>query len=305
VQARTRALLQNVGAVLCWCLAPLAIRYLKDYFGAMAQNFFRYLASLFVLWALTVAASGPVLLRRQLRLLLSRWRHLLLLALATAAFQASFTYALYLLYPGFASLINQSTVLFSVLLAALFLPDERPTLRSGLFWLGLLLAGGGVVMTLLVGMRLSTLQVGLGVGLMLLSSASWALLGTLVRRYVPDLPTSFTLSAVFTLVTPVFLLSWLAESGGWSWPAAPGWSWGVLAVSGLIGIGLGHSLYYRAVPVLGLALSSSLSLAIPFLVGVSSFFIFGERLAGVQLLGGALLLGGCYLVIRVRFRAVR
>ena len=46
------------------------------------------------------------------------------------------------------------------------------------------------------------------------------------------------------------------------------------------------------------ALSSSLALLIPLLVGVASFFLFRERLTWIQLVGGSGLLSGCYLVIR-------
>ena len=85
-------------------------------------------------------------------------------------------------------------------------------------------------------------------------------------------------------------------------PRAPAGIWAFLVVSGLIGLGIGHSLYYRSVGVLGLALSSSLALLIPLLVGLGSFFIFKERLTWIQLAGGISLIAGCYLVIRARFR---
>ena len=56
--------------------------------------------------------------------------------------------------------------------------------------------------------------------------------------------------------------------------------------------------------VLGIALSSSLALLIPLLVGIASFFLFRERLTWIQLVGGAILLSGCYLVTRARFRRI-
>jgi drug/metabolite transporter (DMT)-like permease len=105
-------------------------------------------------------------------------------------------------------------------------------------------------------------------------------------------------------VTVLFFLTYVIAYRGIPLPSAPAAVWIFLVLSGLIGLGIGHSLYYRSVGILGLALSSSLALLIPLLVGVASFFLFRERLTWIQLLGGVSLLTGCYLVIRARFRHI-
>jgi drug/metabolite transporter (DMT)-like permease len=56
------------------------------------------------------------------------------------------------------------------------------------------------------------------------------------------------------------------------------------------------------VPIVGVTVSSSLGLLIPLIAGIASVLWFGERVGFLGLLGGALLLGGCYVVIRERFR---
>ena len=75
-----------------------------------------------------------------------------------------------------------------------------------------------------------------------------------------------------------------------------------MLLSGLVGVGLGHSLLYRALPVLGVTLSSSLGLLAPFLTGVLSFAAFGETFPPIKLVGGGLLMLGALLVVRARFR---
>ena len=75
----------------------------------------------------------------------------------------------------------------------------------------------------------------------------------------------------------------------------------LLALSGLVGVGLGQALFYRSMPKLGVALSSSLSLLIPLLSGLLSLALLGERFSALQSGGGLLLLSGCYTVIRVRY----
>jgi drug/metabolite transporter (DMT)-like permease len=299
---KTKALLMNLGAVLCWSFVPPAVRFLSSYYPALFQALFRYLAALIVLWSFTVFTVGPKKLESELPRLLSLWPKILVIALANYGFQLTFTLSLYLLYPGLATLVNQSLVLFSVLLAALMFPDERSMLRSALFVIGVVVAIVGVIMTIVGSRSFGTLEFNLGILLVLASALFWALLGALIRKWLGGVSTSFALSSVFTIVTALFLVTYLVAYGGFPVPQAPPWIWAFLVVSGLIGLGIGHSLYYRAIAVLGIALSSSLALLIPLLVGIASFFLFRERLTWVQLVGGSGLLIGCYLITRARFR---
>ena len=300
--AKTKALLMNLGAVLCWSFVPLAVRFLSSYYPALFQALFRYLAALIVLWTFTVFTVGPKKLESELPRLLSLWPKILVIALANYGFQLTFTLSLYLLFPGLATLVNQSLVLFSVLLAALMFPDERSMLRSALFVIGVVTAVAGVIMTIVGSRNFGTVEFNLGIFVVLASAVFWALLGALIRKWLGSVSTSFALSSVFTIVTMLFLVTYLVAYGGFPIPQAPPVIWAFLVVSGLIGLGIGHSLYYRAIAVLGIALSSSLALLIPLLVGMASFFLFRERLTWVQLVGGSGLLSGCYLVIRARFR---
>ena len=159
-------------------------------------------------------------------------------------------------------------------------------------------------MIILGGGNLHRFEFSLGVLVMLGSAASWALMGALIRKWLPDLPATFAVATVFTIVTPLFLVGSLILYGSIVVSAVPAGVWTLLIVSGLVSVGLGQSLYYRALPVLGIALSSSLGLLIPFLVGIASYLIFGERLVPTQLIGGAVLIFGSYLLIRIRFRTI-
>jgi drug/metabolite transporter (DMT)-like permease len=76
----------------------------------------------------------------------------------------------------------------------------------------------------------------------------------------------------------------------------------VLILSGLLAIGLGHSLFYRAIPVLGVSVSTSIGLLTPLLSSLISYVVFGDVLSVIQLAGAAGLLSGCFLIIRARFR---
>lgn len=126
---KSTALLLNLGAVFCWVLSPLVIRFLTSYYPALVQTFFRYLASLLVIWPFFLLTNSTETVRQNLRRIPRLLPRLLLIAGANFCFQVGFTYAFYLLYPGLATLVNQSGLLFSILLATLIFPDERRSLR--------------------------------------------------------------------------------------------------------------------------------------------------------------------------------
>lgn len=304
------ALARNLGAVVCWSVAPVMIRATREHFSVLFQTFARYLVSLAVLWPVVLLSGGRQSSRRDLRALLPLLPRILGIAAANYAFQTTYTLAFYTLLPGYAALVNQSGVLFAAALALAFFPDERRILGDRLFQLGLAAAVAGVLVTILAGGLPSGGAVSageggsflLGVLSMLASAFSWALLGTLVKKWLHDVNPLFALSAVFTIVTPLFLLTDVAISGALTLPRASTVMWVVLVLSGLIGVGLGHSLYYSAVPVVGVTVSSSLSLLVPLLAGLLSFAFLGERFGAARLAGAALVLGGCWLVVRRRFR---
>jgi len=93
----------------------------------------------------------------------------------------------------------------------------------------------------------------------------------------------------------------LGGSPGILSPAVPLSAWIILAVSGVIGIGIAYPCYYQSLKGLGVTLTSSLSLLIPVITAAVSFFMFGEVLSIVQIIGTAVLLVGCLMIVRTRF----
>jgi drug/metabolite transporter (DMT)-like permease len=301
---KTKALLFNLGTVLCWALAPLGIRYVKDAFPVNFQNFFRYLVSLFLIWPILLLSTDNAQLRRNVRLLPSILGKLLIIAGVNYLFQISFTYSFYLLYPAFGTLLYKSGALSAVLMAAVFFADERHTLKQPLFLVGLVLALGGMLLTIVADQDFGQVQFNLGVFVILSAAALWSFLTVLIKKWLTALPIAFALAVILTIVTPLFLLTHVVTSGGLRVPAASPAQWAVMLVFGLLGVGVAHSLYYHSVPVLGVALSSILDLLRPFLVGVLSVIVFAESMTVWQVIGGLVLLLGGYIVITVRFRHI-
>jgi probable blue pigment (indigoidine) exporter len=296
------ALLQNIGAVITWSLAPSMIKGITPFFAVNFQNSVRYLVSLAVLWPLILVGAGRDRRAAYARLLRAKAAKISLIALANYSFQVCYTYSLVFVTPSVMTLVSQMQVLFGVLFAAILFADERSFVRSPLFLLGIFLALGGVALVVAGGPSFGSPQFGAGVLLVVGSAGSWALLGALLRLWLPEVPPLLSLASVFTVVTPLFLLTYTVAHGGFPIPSAPPLAWLVLVFSGLFAIALGHSLFYRAVPVLGISVSTSINLLTPLLASIVSYIVYGERLTPVQLGGAAILLGGSWLVVRTRFR---
>ncbi len=299
------ALAQNLVAIATWSLAPTMVRAVTGSFPVNFQNACRYVTALLVLWPVYFigARRDRPKRRADFHRLLSRAPQIAIIALAAYGFQVCYTYSLFLITPSLQALVGQVQVLFAVLFALLLFPDERAFIGSWRFLVGVTAALGGVGLVIVGGRAFGTVEFGVGVLVVVASNLCWALLGTLLRAWVPDLPAQMTVSAVFTVVSPAFALTYAIAHHGFPIPAAPVAHWLLLISSGLVAIGLGHSMFYRAVPVLGVSVSTSIGLLLPLLVSLVSFAAIGETLTPMQLGGGAVLLAGSYLVIRARFRA--
>jgi drug/metabolite transporter (DMT)-like permease len=119
--------------------------------------------------------------------------------------------------------------------------------------------------------------------------------------WLPDVPAAVSSSLIFTLVIPYFFIGLLAGGGqGVLQAETPVSAWLILSFSGIIGIGLGYSFYYQSLKGLGVTLTSSLGLLIPVFTAVISFFVYRETLSPLQIAGSAVLLSGCFVVVRTR-----
>jgi drug/metabolite transporter (DMT)-like permease len=75
-----------------------------------------------------------------------------------------------------------------------------------------------------------------------------------------------------------------------------------LALSGIIGIGLGHTFYYISIERLGVAVSSGVIQLQPILVSIASMFLFGEVMTPVQWACGALAISGAGVILYSQHR---
>ena len=104
-------------------------------------------------------------------------------------------------------------------------------------------------------------------------------------------------------VVPLFVLTLLVLHGG-TWPWPPAGAIGLALFSGVLGIALGDTLYFRSLNAIGASrMAVAQTLYSPFVIALSIVFL-GERLHGLQIVGVALVLGGILLVTYARSAAV-
>lgn len=296
------ALIAGITAMICWSFSGVLIRYTRDFFTIHFQNFFRFSISLAILWPFVVVTLGKKRIRESLRSVRRLWPKLAVIALFNYLHQLFLVAGIYRVYPTVASLLEETGILFSVGLAYLVFHDERETIRRFLFQIGIALSLIGVFLTITGGQSLEGGEFNLGALYMILSALAWSLFSICIRLWIPAVPSALATTTVFTIATPLFFITHILSGAGSVIPQAPPKMWLLLTISGLVGIGTGYTMYYKSLPALGVTFAASIGLLIPLFTSIISFLILGELLLPIQAVGGVLLLTGCYMVIRVRFK---
>ncbi len=136
---------------------------------------------------------------------------------------------------------------------------------------------------------------GLGEFFSIACAITWALAVVLFKRsgesLAPNDLNLFKNALTFMVLMPVVLVV-----DGWQVSAFTAQQWGILLISGFVGIGLADSCYFRALNILGASrMGIVASLYSPFVIVLSVMFL-GEQLALWQYMGFVLVLSGVLLV---------
>jgi drug/metabolite transporter (DMT)-like permease len=193
---------------------------------------------------------------------------------------------------GIASVLNSTTPLFTIILASIFLQEDRLTLPKAL---GLLLGFGGVVLLFLPELSNSHIENLLGLGAVLLAAGCYAASGIVIKHKVRGLASELQVFLQYAFAA-LFMLSFtLGVERPVIFPALP-LTWIALLWLGLLGSSLASSLYFELLHSVGPTRASTVTYAPP-LVGLLLGAIFlGESLGWQTLIGGALIVFGIMLV---------
>lgn len=286
-----------VFTLLGWASVPLFLKFFASHIDVWTSNGWRYgFAAL--LWA-------PVLVLGRRQTPERLWRRALVPSLFNAAGQVCFGAAHYLIDPALLTFGLRLQLVFVVAGSALLFPSERRLLRSGRYLVGLALVFLGTLATVAqdpaFGERAGLLGVALSVG----SGALFAGYALSVRRYLSETPPLLAFATVsqITAAITVGLMLLLGARAGLEAPAMGGLNFGLLLLSSVIGIAVGHVAYYAAIQRLGVTATSGVIQLQPVIVAVASAFLYPEAaLSAGQWATGMLAVGGATWALAVQGR---
>ncbi len=213
--------------------------------------------------------------------------------------QAFFALMVYYIDPGFAAFLLRVSLVFSTTCSLILFADERPLVRSPLFWVGMGLVAGGAAGTVMFQAKEFAGATATGILLGLSAGAFFGLYGVAVRYWMRDVPSMLSFGAIsqYTAGGMIVLMLCFGDRHGGGVFDLSLFNWFMLLASAVIGIGLGHVFFYASIARLGVAIALAVIQLAPFLCGVASVIIFGELLTMGQWTCGGVLLGGALLLL--------
>ncbi|MGE5294749.1 MAG: DMT family transporter [Solirubrobacterales bacterium] len=280
-----------LGALACWSTGPVLIKYLAGHLDSWTQNALRY--SVACLFWLPFLAHSIIKGGWDTR----PWRRAILPSLVNVVMQSLWATSFYYIDPAFVTLLTNTSILWVAGFSLLFFVEERPLARSPRFWLSLLLSVVGIFGVVVFKENFTARGTAIGIVVALAEAFMWGIYAISVRVAFRgnDPRSSFAILSIYTVVE-LWICSFLfgqpqraLELGVPAWAA--------VVVSGITAIALAHVLFYTAIHRIGTTIPTLVNLAQPFVVFGLSSYVFHERLNGIQLLFGGVLLAGSGLSV--------
>jgi drug/metabolite transporter (DMT)-like permease len=283
--------------LLGWSSIPLFLRSFTGEIDGWTANGWRYAFSA-LLWAPVFLFAAPPA---------GLWRAALVPSVFNTLGQLLFGLAPYYIDPGLMTFSLRVQIVFVTVGAAILFASERRIVRTPWFILGLVLVAGGTMGTIALnphGMGTATRT---GVTMAIGSGLLYACYSLSVRHFMHGMNPLVAFAAISqytALGLFVPMLIW-GKDHGWAAAELPADRMGMLLLSSLIGIGLGHTFYYVSIARLGVAVSAGVIQLQPFIVSIASMVIFKERLTPLQWLWGTVAIGGAALILCIQHRISR
>lgn len=259
-------------------LAPIQVTFGRCLFGAVAVG------------AVLAVRREP--LPRDVR----TWAHLAVAALLLNVIPFTlFGYAEERIPSALAGICNSATPLFTVAVAVVALPDERPTRRRGT---GLVLGFGGVLVVLGVWNGVTGHDAA-GTFMALGAALCYGLGWTYVRRFVTGSHSTFALTAAQLIAASAQLL--VLTAAFTPMPAhLPVRVVLAVALLGALGTGAAYVLQHGVIRDAGATVASTVTYVAPIVAVVIGVTVLGERLTWNAPVGALVIIAGAVLISGVR-----
>jgi drug/metabolite transporter (DMT)-like permease len=303
--------------LLGWSSIPLFLKYFSKDIDAWTANGWRYSFSA-ILWL-------PVLLVGWKRGTLPQnlWRAALVPSIFNAMGQLLFGLAPYFIDPGLMTFGLRLQIVFVGVGAALLFPAERALLKHPAFLGGLIVVFAATLFTIaskpgpegsaanaLFTIDLTDRRTLIGVLCAIGSGFFYAAYALSVRKWMVRMPAFTAFAAVSQYSALILLVPMLifakdhagVRDFGMSALDLSGSKFLLLILSSVIGIGLGHTMYFFSLARLGLAVSSGVVQLQPIVVSLASIVLFKEVFTTNQWIGGTIAVSAAIWMLAVQHR---
>lgn len=243
-------------------------------------------------------------------------------SLFNAPAQVCFGIAPYLVSPGLMTFSLRLNIVFVTIGAAIFFVAERRIIKAPGFLIGLITLMTGTLLTIAMQKGLDGATT-VGVLVSFTSAFLYAGYALSVRKWMHGLPPFLAFAAVsqytgIILVGLMFIFGDRSMSASGVPDAIPGLSplrlpggvlgleFGLLLLFAIVGIGLGHTLYFNAIQRLGLAVASGVVQLQPVTVSLGAMVVFPhdpkQHLSGWQWVTGIVALTGACIMLYTQHR---
>lgn len=306
--------------LLSWASVPLFLRSFRGDIDPFTANGWRYALSALIWLPVIVVAWRKGTLGRTI------WKDALVPTAFNVVAQVFFGIAPYLIDPGLMTFGLRLQIVFAVAGAAVLIPAERELLRTPKMIAAIACVFVGTMGTILLGEKSLDVSSGRHVAGVVMSIAAGGLYAAYslgVRRRLSHYHSLLAFSVVSQYTAVAMIATLLVAMGVGaagvipqgvaagllprdpigSVLAMPTREFILLIISAVVGIGVGHSLYYYSIKRIGVAVSAGVIQLQPILVSIASMRLFGESFTLLQwIFGGfAVVSAIVMLVIQSRF----
>ena len=285
-----------MGVLLCWTSAPLFIKELTNYTDAWTQNFIRYgTAALFWLPFLLFNVYKKKIPRKM-------WLFAAIPAVFNAALQSCWGNSMYFLDPGFATLIQRSTIFWVIIMTVIMFPDQRGFIRRPGLWVGISMVIFGVFGVLYHQEGFGEKIKPIGVVIVMGNAIFWSAYTVTIKKYMQDMSPilGFSIISLYTsIILGVLALAFgdLNQCVQFT-PRV----WFLLIFSGFLCMAIAHVLYVAAIQRIGTTLPVIILSMMPVCVLLASWLINHEVLNLWQYISGAVVIAGSVTAVVVQGR---
>lgn len=235
------------------------------------------------------------------------WRAALVPSVFNVLGQVAFGLAPYYVSPGLMTFSLRLQVIFVTVGAAILFVNERRIITSRGFLVGMSLVVLGTLLT--IALKPGGLGTGsaLGVTLSILAGLGYAAYALAVRKCMHAIPpiTAFAAVSVISAAGIFAAMLVFAPRAGMGVFELSGKHLFLLALSSIIGVGLGHTFYFISIARLGLAVSAGVVQLQPIFVSIGSMYLFQEVLTGGQWAMGVVAIAGASVMLYTQHRLAR